>query len=103
MAAVQCVPSGSTPAPSGHPPFAVEEVAVSGLGPLLAALQEPSEAPGNSFPVPRCLAPAAGAFQLALINANGQVIEPLIPVTICGGPIQPVLASIAALDWTTVS
>lgn len=103
VAAVQCVPVGSTPPPIGQLPFVHEEVAVSGLGPLLAALLEPSGTPGDSSSVPRCLAPAADVFQLALIGADGQVIEPLIPVTSCGGPIQPVVASIAGLAWTTVN
>jgi len=103
VAAVRCVPASSTPPPSGQLPYVQKEVAVSGLGPLLTALLEPSATLGGSVPAPRCLAPAAGIFQLALIGADGSVIEPLIPVTVCGGPIQPVVASITALNWTTVN
>jgi hypothetical protein len=103
VAAVLCVPDSSTQSSSGPPADVRKEIAVSGLGPLLAALLQPSAAPSGSSPAPRCLAPATQVFQLALVDAAGTVIDPLIPVTVCGGPIEPVVASIAALDWTVVS
>lgn len=42
-------------------------------------------------------------MQLALIGADGTVIEPLVPVTVCGTPLHAVAVSLAALDWITVS
>jgi hypothetical protein len=41
--------------------------------------------------------------ELALIGTDGTVIYPGIPVTVCGAPIQPVTASLAALKWIPLS
>jgi hypothetical protein len=97
VAAVRCVPV------SGQAGDVGKQVAVSNLGPLVTALSEPSAIGKGVNPVPRCLAPVAENFQLALVGANGQVIEPAIPVTICGSPLQQVVTSLAGLDWITAS
>lgn len=117
--AVSCPLSGpqSRAVPAGFKPVAVvrcvlvstqpteyrREVAVSNLGPLLTALLAPSSTASSFTLVPQCLMPIVNVSQLALVAANGQVIEPRIPLNICGGPSMAVVASLAALDWTTVN
>jgi hypothetical protein len=54
-------------------------------------------------PVRECLMPAVSISQIALIGANGLVIQPAIPVNNCHVPTEVVLANLAALDWTTVN
>jgi hypothetical protein len=97
VAAVRCVPTG------GQPTALRMEVATSNLGPLVAALLEPSSSASSLNAVPRCLMPDVDGFPLALVGANGLVIRPSIPVSICGDPSQRVVASLFALHWTTVS
>jgi hypothetical protein len=79
------------------------EAAVSNLGPLLTALLAPSSTVSSFTAVPPCLVPMVNFSQLALVGANGQVIEPAIPVSVCGRPSEAVVASLAALTWTTVN
>ena len=76
---------------------------MSNLGPLLKALLAPASTVGSFAAAPPCLMPTVDLFQLALVGANGQVIKPSIPVTVCGRPSQAVVASLAALTWTTVN
>jgi hypothetical protein len=61
-------------------------------------------APG-SVPSAHQRGPPAAVYisQLALIGANGLVIQPAIPVNNCHMPTEAVLANLAALDWTTVN
>jgi hypothetical protein len=99
VAVVRCVPAIRV---SGQPIHLTMEIATSSLGPLLTALGEPS-AMNEGPPGPLCLPVFADDIQLALIGANGQVIEPLIPLTICGMPLPDVATSLAGLSWTTVS
>jgi hypothetical protein len=79
-----------------------KEAAVTGLSRLLAALREPS-APKPKGPLPACMAPANSGQWLVLVSATGQVVRPLLPVGLCGEPIEPVLASLKSLHWITLS
>lgn len=96
VAAVRCVLT------SFQPTEYRLEAAVSNLGPLLTALLAPSSTVGSFTAVPPCLLPAVNFSHLALVDANGKVIEPSIPMSVCGWPSEAVLASLAALTWTTV-
>jgi hypothetical protein len=79
------------------------EAAVSNLCPLLTALLSPASTVGSFTAAPPCPMPTVDLFQLALVGANGQVIKPSIPVSVCGRPSQAVVASLAALTWATVN
>lgn len=103
VAVVLCLPVGGIAPAGGQWSYVRKEAAVAGLGPLLTALHEPSarrEATGlaQGCPVLVTVVP-----RLALIGRAGAVVYPQIPVTVCGAPIVPVLASLAALHWIMLS
>jgi hypothetical protein len=101
VAVVECVRVVSS-VTHGH--FRLEQrrqVAVTGLGRLLAALRKPS-APRPNGPQPACMVPAASWPWFVLVSATGQVIHPVVPVGLCGEPIEPVLASLNSLHWITL-
>jgi hypothetical protein len=101
VAVVQCIPV-SVMIPVAEPdPYVRKEVAIAGLGPLLAALREPSDL--RIDVLRRCMVPATMMPQLALVGSDGAVIYPRIPVNVCGAPIPQVAASLAALHWIVLS
>lgn len=76
------------------------QAAVTGLGGLLAALREPaSRAKG---PLPACIVPAAAVPWFVLVGVDGQAVRPAVPASLCGEPIDPVLASLHSLRWITL-
>jgi hypothetical protein len=115
-------PAGTQPIPAGFRPAAVVEcirvfaslpggkveiaerrqVAVTGLGGVLAALRRPSTARPRG-PVPACVVPASAIPWFVLIGADGQVIHPHVPIGLCGVPIPPVLTALSSLHWKTLS
>jgi len=78
------------------------EAAVTGLSQLLAALREPST-PRPKGEQPACMVPLTLGPWFVLVSGTGQVIRPVVPVGLCGEPLQPVLASLNALHWITLS
>jgi hypothetical protein len=103
VAVVRCIPTGAVGAVGAAWADARKEVAVSGLGPLLAALREPSAQHVRPGPAAGCPLPALSAVRLALVGATGAVIYPRIPVTACGTPTPSVTASLSALHWIVLS
>jgi hypothetical protein len=99
VAVVRCIPTAAIGPAQGGWANAQKEVAVTGLGPLLAALGEPSAQHVHAGPGAGCPVPAVNGIRLMLVGARGTVIYPRIPVTACGAPIQPVTASLSALHW----
>jgi hypothetical protein len=95
VAAVQCLAGGAFISLHGEGAHVRKEAAVAGLGPLVAALREPSAAGAGAD----CPGPVTTLPGLALIGRNGVVIYPRIPVTACGAPTLAVAASLAALHW----
>jgi hypothetical protein len=97
VAVVECV----TVASVNHGVVRIDQrrqVAIAGLGRLLAALREPST-PLPRGPLPACMVPAISRPWFVLVGATGQVIHPLLPAGLCGEPIGPVLASLNSLHW----
>jgi hypothetical protein len=103
VAVVQCGPGGVIAPVVGERNLVRKEVAVADLQPLLTALGEPSARRAGPGPQPGCPVLTVAATELALIGRDGTVIYPRIPVTVCGSPIQPVTASLAALHWIPLS
>jgi hypothetical protein len=99
VAVVQCLSAGGIAPVNGERSYVEKEAAVTGLGPLLTALRAPSARPAGVGPVAACPVMVTGVPRLALIGRDGAVIYPRIPVTVCGEPIQPVVDSLAALQW----
>jgi hypothetical protein len=99
VAVVQCAPVGAIAPASLN--YVRKEVAITGLGPLLAALRKPSAA--RNAVHPECLLPFMIMPRLALVGSDGAVIYPRIPVSVCGAPIPQVGASLAALHWIKLS
>jgi hypothetical protein len=99
VAVVQCAPVGAI-AP-GSLNYVRKEVAITGLGPLLAALRKPSAVRNAAHP--ECLLPFMIMPRLALVGSDGAVIYPRIPVSVCGAPIPQVGASLTALHWIKLS
>ena len=99
VAVVQCVPVGAIAPASLN--YVRKEVAITGLGPLLAALRKPSGVRNAAHP--ECLLPFMIMPRLALVGSDGAVIYPRIPVNVCGAPIPLVGASLAALHWIKLS
>ena len=77
------------------------EAAIAGLSRLEVALREPST-PRPKGPMPACMAPVTARPWFVLVSATGQVIDPLLPLGLCGLPIGPVLASLNSLHWITL-
>ena len=101
VAVVQCVTAISVK--SGSFRLAQrKQAAVTGLGSLLAALRKPST-PRPKGALPACMVPANSGPWFVLVSATGQVIRPLVPVGLCGGPVPAVLASLHSLHWITLS
>jgi hypothetical protein len=103
VAVVQCRPPGAIAPVFGERNPMRKEVAVADLQPLLTALGEPSARLAGPGPHPGCPVLTVAAPELALIGHDGTVIYPRIPLTVCGSPIQPVTASLAALHWILLS
>lgn len=101
VAVVQCAPVGTIAPASGAWTYVRKEVAITGLGPLLTALREPSDLRVDVRP--NCLLPFTIRPRLALVGSDGAVIYPRIPVSVCGAPIRQVEASLAALKWIKLS
>ncbi len=99
VAVVQCLSAGGIAPVHGQWNYVQKEVAVAGLGPLVTALRAASARHNGAGLAPGCPVLAAVVPRLALIGRDGAVIYPRIPVTMCGAPIQPVVASLAALHW----
>ncbi|HYZ57376.1 MAG TPA: hypothetical protein VE733_28265 [Streptosporangiaceae bacterium] len=98
IAVVQCSPA--VVSVNGPQAAAVKEVAVSGLGRLVAALRAPSV---RMRPDVICPAQAIYIPWFVLVGKNGQVIRPKVPHGDCGEPLAPVLASLNALHWVKAS
>jgi hypothetical protein len=101
VAVVECVRAASV----DHRVIRIEErrqVAISGLGRLLAALRKPST-PRPKGALPACMAPAYAWPWFVLVSATGEIIHPVVPVGLCEEPIEPVLASLNSLHWITLS
>jgi hypothetical protein len=78
----------------------VKEVAVSGLGRLVAALHSrPARLPPGTV----CAAQSVYIEWFVLVGKNGQVIRPDIPLGNCGEPSAAVVSSLDALDWVTAT
>jgi hypothetical protein len=103
IAVVRCIPTGAVGPAQGGFANARKEVAVTGLGPLVAALREPSARHVHPGLGVGCPVPALSGVRLMLVSASGAVIYPRIPITSCGVPIQPVTASLGALHWIELS
>ena len=98
---MQCAPVGTIAPASGTWTYVRKQVAITGLGPLLTALREPSDLRVDVRP--NCLLPFTIRPRLALVGSDGAVIYPRIPVSVCGAPIRQVEASLAALKWIKLS
>jgi hypothetical protein len=103
VAVVRCLPVGGIAPAGGQWSYVRKEAAVAGLGPLLTALQEPTARHGLTGLVQGCPILVTVVPRLALIGRDGAVLYPQIPVTVCGIPRGPVLASLAALHWIMLS
>jgi hypothetical protein len=75
-----------------------EQVADHGLAPLVAALRG---RPGRPAPGTVCPAQLVVVAPLFLINADGQVIRPVIPTDACGQPQPQVLDALQHVPWVT--
>jgi hypothetical protein len=75
-----------------------EQVATSGLGPLLRALRQPSSPVGDI-----CTAEGHTPIELTLVDAAGATVVPAVPYGGCGAPQPAVVQAIAALPWKTVT
>jgi hypothetical protein len=100
VAVERCVTSIQTIAGKGQWETATLEKATSDLTPLIAALRHP---PVTHTPETFCPALAMLPPQIVLINASGQELIPLLPVTGCGLVQSAVLSAIAAMPWQPVS
>jgi hypothetical protein len=98
VAVVQCVVTSAV-ALHSEGAHVLKEAALADLGPLVAALREPSAGRAGVSPPAGCPVLAVAPPGLALVGRDGAVIYPRIPVTVCGAPIQAVAASLAALHW----
>jgi hypothetical protein len=100
IAVVQCPPAIVAVDGNGPRAAPAEEVAVSGLGRLVAALRaQPARIP----PGVACAAQLIYVPWLVLVGRNGQVVRPKVPPDGCGEPATAVLASLSALRWIAVS
>jgi hypothetical protein len=98
IAIVRCVLGGAI-GPSKFGGFTQQEVAVTGLGPVLAALRLPSAVRSDKV---ECILPLQFLSRIALIGSDGAVIYPRVPVGVCGIPLRQVIASLDALHWILV-
>jgi hypothetical protein len=80
----------------------LRRVAVTGLGPLVAALRLPS-LPRSRALVPACLLPVATLPWIVLIGPGDHLLHPQVPIGDCGLPITPVQTSLSSLHWKTLS
>lgn len=99
VAVVQCIEVGATAPGRGQYTNVRKQVAVAGLGSLMTALRQPSASPTRTGLGPACPVTTAIVPWLMLIGGDGQLIHPQIPVTVCGAPIAPVMASLSSLHW----
>jgi hypothetical protein len=98
IAIVRCTFAGAI-RPTKLGGFTRQEVAVTGLGPVLAALRLPSAARNQAM---SCLPPTLFLTRIALIGSNGSVIYPRIPVNACGIPLLQLTTRLDALHWIPV-
>jgi hypothetical protein len=100
VAAMRCVTSYQTIPGKGTWLTATLERADKNLGPLVAALRQPSgrTAPGVECPNIAMLPP-----QFVLVSGDGKMIMPRLSPSGCGLMQRQVLAALAALQWQKVS
>jgi hypothetical protein len=103
VAVVRCIPAGAIAPAQGQGAYMRKELAISGLGPLLAALREPSARRAGLGLVSGCPVPAPRALSLALIGPRNAIVYARVPITECGLPRQAVLASLSSLHWIVIS
>lgn len=96
----RCVTSFQHVPGKGEWQTATLEKATKNLGPLITALLRPParHTPGTVCPDLVMLPP-----QIAVIDAAGKTLIPVLPLSGCGQVQSQVLAAIAALDWQPVS
>jgi hypothetical protein len=100
VAVIRCVTNYQMIPGKGQWLTATLERADQNLEPLLAALQRPNQTrPPGTF----CSDLVELPPQFVLIDANGQAIWPVVPVTGCGLPQGELLGALAALPWQKVS
>ena len=99
VAVVQCIEVRAM-APGGQATNVPKEVAVAGLGALMAAIRRPSAPPTPASRVVGCPVVARIVVPwLVLIGRDGQLIHPRVPVGQCGAPVPPLRATLNSLHW----
>jgi hypothetical protein len=97
VAVVECINLGQFAPGHGAGSAERKQVAVAGLGGLLASLRAAQAAPAPAGPL--CIAPLKAPW-FVLIGRNGQLIRPVLPATLCGkAASSPVLTSLQSLTW----
>jgi hypothetical protein len=100
VAVIRCVTTYQMIPGKGQWLTATLERADQNLEPLLTALQRPNQTrPPGTFCSNLVMLPP----QFVLVDANGQAIWPVVPVTGCGLPQREFLGALAALPWQKVS
>jgi len=99
VAAVRCMSRSRMVPGDGEWEFAEADRADSGLAAVLAALRLPSQ----PTPATQVACAAVGILlpPFALVDANGAVVDPVLPQTFCGTPLTQVLDAMDALPWRT--
>ncbi|MDC7120693.1 hypothetical protein OMK64_03990 [Cellulomonas fimi] len=90
-----CSASGTLKSASGTWAAVTESRREGDLGPLLAALERPSQEPSGA-----CETSGAVPTVLWLVDALGRAVRPVWPTDACGAPVADVLAALDALDET---
>jgi hypothetical protein len=100
VAVLRCVEGYQTIPGKGQWQTATLERANEDLAPLIAALRRPSggRSTGMMCPELAMLPP-----QIVLIDGNGKMIIPRLPLSGCGLVQQQVIAALGALPWFTLS
>jgi len=100
VAVIRCVTNYQMIPGKGQWLTATLERADQNLEPLLTALKRPNQTrPPGTF----CSDLVELPPQFVLVDASGQAIWPVVPVTGCGLPQGELLGALAALPWQKVS
>jgi hypothetical protein len=67
---------------------------------LLAALDQPSDPPVTSVP---CTAILTAGVYFALVDANGDAIQPMVPTNQCGAPRSSIIEALDTLPFRTIA
>ena len=99
VAAVRCMSRSRMVPGDGEWGFADADRADSGLAAMVAALRlAPEPTPTGTV---ACAAVGILVPPFALVDANGDVVNPALPQSFCGTPLPQVLDAMNALPWRT--